>query len=139
MGQATLSKERLFSCEHYPALLFWSFSTAGIVFIFGIVSTYCCLIRYYKKSITLLSRKKYILFYSILFYLYRFLYTCKFLELMRDNWKTWENTLERIWEGVHIYKLSKPPACSFMKNWKVWKTRRTCFTEHPGLSAYNFC
>ena len=50
----------------------------------------------------------------------RFLYIdpfirVKFLELVRDNEKPGKNGLKRVWEGVHICKIFKPAACSFMK------------------------
>ena len=49
-------------------------------------------------------------------YLYRSLYTCKFLELVRDNWKPKQSGLKCVWVGK-ICKSCKPAVCSFMKKW----------------------
>ena len=48
-------------------------------------------------------------------YLYGSLRICKFLELVSEL-KTWTKWLKMcVWEGVDIYKVCKPAACSFMK------------------------
>ena len=39
-----------------------------------------------------------------------------FLELVRDNQKLGQDTLKHVWDGVNIYQICRPAACSFIKS-----------------------
>ena len=64
---------------------------------------------------------------------------------MRDNLKSGQNGLKCVWEGVDIYKISKPVEWSFMKKLThlQWFKYLAYFVKvilrPPGMSAYDFC